>query len=1135
MIVIKATLREETRRLSFDSHGFPPYDEVQQKLRAIFSLPSSAHPFWVNVLFFPDDAQPARIKFKQHVCDQAEYELAQEPFLRYRGFPAPALVFTVLLSSDVRMNPIHDFHRAITLQVETRELENEIRTLEDDLTRRHQILISLEDKLDKARYDNDTTTANYWADKVEQKRDGLPELEEKLRGSRCRYRASAEELGRIRPTSAGLSFREWSDAQEVDDVSRMAETESELVAWQFGGDSGNGSMAPPVFPPLDEVLGGTPQSRNPWHAPSHWANNNTSAWAQSAPPPSFPRPAPPPNATGTGPRSFRDLFNNPELTGAPAREIGLLLDRFLNHFQGQLADTLDGFAQRIAPHPSEELPIRPSGSMPDVHIPGAFTQPEVTQSLDAQVQTAEKEKTKPSSSLGKGGYRHKHITCDGCLTGIRGTRYKCEQCSDYDLCGSCLPFLYTDALHPSSHTFKAMVHPGLEERIKFGGSTSSRAPHQSSRHPATCDICNEVIVGVRFKCLNCPDWDCCSACSKLIPNVHPDHSFVKLHKSTDYVMNAAWDAKNDVHHPYVVCDGCNLTIRGPRFKCMHPDCPDYDLCVKCEVAPVPVHPESHPMLKTKTPLRINSKSSFDPIKNVYEDHCRYRVTRDCKQACTARAPAQPEVQPQPAVPVPESKPKLATPPTASGFGGSYAPKPMPGKSFTRGEDYAKAVEAILKSMSAVSISDIAASAKDDAASSPDSATTPKPVDTSSIPTKSPRNVPSGFEAPPTRPNIFYMAPALVPSKEEPLVDLDSPITTSAVAPATFPGCSLPRLRREFDLNAEVKKTTETEKAKVDAKEEREKNNEVKKPKKIIIHTKEGPTVVTKDEEAPRTEKEKTTEKGDVKEGSRDPIAVIIESVAANPVSPEDPIFIAPALRRPVTPEFESEPADPLDILTWVRHSTILPGTTLPAGTEFTKTWQLYNYADGSEFGFKNLRLVHKSEGLLGDACKVHVVVHPEDIVKNANMNVTIEGLKVPHMPGRQILEHWRFEDDDGNAYGQPLRIRLNVEERQSSGESTASSSFIVPRAPLEAAGDSFYLPTPTEGRPVPTSDELSERLGSVAPSTAGHDDDASSTFSFSDVEHVTHGSAARTASTDDFTADDYEFVDETDEETEDGF
>lgn len=35
MIVIKATLREETRRLTFDSHGFPPYDEVQEKVSSM--------------------------------------------------------------------------------------------------------------------------------------------------------------------------------------------------------------------------------------------------------------------------------------------------------------------------------------------------------------------------------------------------------------------------------------------------------------------------------------------------------------------------------------------------------------------------------------------------------------------------------------------------------------------------------------------------------------------------------------------------------------------------------------------------------------------------------------------------------------------------------------------------------------------------------------------------------------------------------------------------------------------------------------------------------------------------------------------------------------------------------------------
>lgn len=1070
------------------------------------------------------------------------------------------------------MNTIHDFHRAVTMQAEARELESEIRTLEDDLTQRHQILISLEDKLDTARFDNDSTTANYWAEKVEQKRHGLPELEEKLRGARCRHRANVEELARIRPTSAGLSLREWSDSQEVDDINRMAETETELVAWQFGNAPGCGFMPTPAFPPLDEVLGGSPQTRRPWHSPSHWGNN-PSTWAQPAPAPSVPGPTPPSNSTGAGPRSFRDLFhpempgaipsgagdsprpfldlfNNPEVTGAPVREVGMLLDRFLNHFQGQLADTLDGFAQRIAPHPSEELPIRPSPSASDVHIPGAFVQPEAAQSSDAQVQTAaadKKEKYKASNKLSKGGYRHKHITCDGCLTGIRGTRYKCEQCSDYDLCGSCLPFLHTDALHPGSHTFKAMVHPGLEERIKFGGTTSSRAPHQSSRHPATCDICNEVIVGVRWKCLNCPDWDCCSACSKLVPNVHPDHSFVKLHKPTDFVMNAAWDAKNEVHHPFVVCDGCNMTIRGPRFKCMHPDCPDYDLCVKCEAAPVPIHPESHPMLKTKMPLRINSKSSFDPIKNVYEDHCRYRVTRDCKKASKAKVPAQPEVQPQPPVAVLESKPTI--PQTTSGFGGSFKMAEMSSKSsFARGEDYAKAVDAILKSMSGVSIASNPENPvvveDGETSSSTHRLPTPKPVGAFPSETKeSTEGIVYGFKVPPMRPNIPLMPPAPTAVKDELLVDLDSPATSApkeGLLPdaATFPGCALPRLPRDIDLGAEIKKTPETKNAKSEAEEEREKNKEVKKPKKIIVHTKEGPSVVTKDEEAPKVETE------EIKEKRRDPIAAIIAAAAApaaavsTPAAPADPIIgdIAAAAPAPsITPQIQAEPADPIDIVTWVRHTTIQPGTTLPPGAEFTKTWQLHHYAAGSEFDFEHLRLVHKTEGLLGNACKAHVVLHPEDIVKDANMDVTIEGLKVPHLPGRQILEQWRFEDDQGRAYGQPLRIRINVEERQSSGESTASSSFIVPRAPLEQAGDSFYLPTPTEGRPVPTSDELSERLSSVPPSTAGHDDDASSTFSFSDVEHVTCDSAARSNSTDDFTADDYDFVDETDEETEDGF
>lgn len=52
-----------------------------------------------------------------------------------------------------------------------------------------------------------------------------------------------------------------------------------------------------------------------------------------------------------------------------------------------------------------------------------------------------------------------------------------------------------------------------------------------------------------------------------------------------------------IHHG-VVCDGCNNTITGIRYKCS--DCPDYDLCEKCERKPG-VHSPTHIFLKITKP------------------------------------------------------------------------------------------------------------------------------------------------------------------------------------------------------------------------------------------------------------------------------------------------------------------------------------------------------------------------------------------------------------------------------------------------------------------------------------------------------------------------------------------------------
>jgi hypothetical protein len=35
---------------------------------------------------------------------------------------------------------------------------------------------------------------------------------------------------------------------------------------------------------------------------------------------------------------------------------------------------------------------------------------------------------------------------------------------------------------------------------------------------------------------------------------------------------------------------------------MAPGCPDFDLCMNCEALPIPVHPETHPLWKIKSPV-----------------------------------------------------------------------------------------------------------------------------------------------------------------------------------------------------------------------------------------------------------------------------------------------------------------------------------------------------------------------------------------------------------------------------------------------------------------------------------------------------------------------------------------------------
>lgn len=173
------------------------------------------------------------------------------------------------------------------------------------------------------------------------------------------------------------------------------------------------------------------------------------------------------------------------------------------------------------------------------------------------------------------------------------------------------------------------------------------------------------------------------------------------------------------------------------------------------------------------------------------------------------------------------------------------------------------------------------------------------------------------------------------------------------------------------------------------------------------------------------EADKAVEVEEEKEVKVEEKAVQVEPAQAE-VVPEAEVVkaVETAVDESATP-LAKEPVSPLDIFSWVRHVTIPPGCTLPAGAEFTKTWKLKHFASGSELDFDTVKLVLKTgQGLGSSAEAIKIEYKSDDVVNDDEFEVSISGLKVPDTPGQEIVAHWRFEDASGTAYGQPLRLRL---------------------------------------------------------------------------------------------------------------
>lgn len=113
---------------------------------------------------------------------------------------------------------------------------------------------------------------------------------------------------------------------------------------------------------------------------------------------------------------------------------------------------------------------------------------------------------------------------------ISGVRYRCATCNDFDYCGVCIGF----APFEHGHRFDAIINERTRiyrssDAWRATGQALPPGVHADDQHKARCDICRTYpIVGTRFKCAECPDWDSCQNCLERSSQFHPEHTFIRV-------------------------------------------------------------------------------------------------------------------------------------------------------------------------------------------------------------------------------------------------------------------------------------------------------------------------------------------------------------------------------------------------------------------------------------------------------------------------------------------------------------------------------------------------------------------------------------------------------------------------------
>jgi len=108
--------------------------------------------------------------------------------------------------------------------------------------------------------------------------------------------------------------------------------------------------------------------------------------------------------------------------------------------------------------------------------------------------------------------------CDNCNGQISGDRYHSTTNDNFDLCSVCFQSPAGQRLNEEHKFNKVPALDALIHCLSNGGSfdaffaNGNPGQEEPVAHRAVCDVCDAGIVGLRFKCMDCADYDECNPC-----------------------------------------------------------------------------------------------------------------------------------------------------------------------------------------------------------------------------------------------------------------------------------------------------------------------------------------------------------------------------------------------------------------------------------------------------------------------------------------------------------------------------------------------------------------------------------------------------------------------------------------------